>query len=372
MKKIFSAYIMVALLQFVFINFSYSQLTVLPSGGNKKASVTERIGITDVTIDYSRPGVKGRVGQIWGKLIPVGYTDQGFGNTKQAPWRAGANENTVITFSDDVKIDGHDLPAGKYGFFVAYDPNECTLIFSKNYSSWGSFYYDPKEDALQVKVKPVALDKSVERLKYEFTDQTENSAVVELQWEKLMIPFKVETDYAKLQVESFRKELRGGKVFFWTEWDQAAQWCAQHNTNLDEALLWSDSATSVNFGGDHVFQPWGTKAMILEKLGRSAEAADAMKKGLPFATMTEVHQYARQLLAQKKNKEAFDVFKMNADKYPNVFMTNMGLARAYSGIGNYKKSLEYLLKAQPQAPDPVNKATIEKFIKLAQDGKDIN
>jgi hypothetical protein len=372
MKKIVAAGILLAFLQFSFLNFAHAQLTSLPSGGNKKASVTERIGITDVTIDYSRPGVKGREGQIWGKLIPPGYVDQGFGNNKQTPWRAGANENTIIEFSDDVKIEGHDLPAGKYGFFIAYDPSECTLIFSKNYSSWGSFYYDPKEDVLQVKVKPVALDKSVERLKYEFSDQTENTATVALQWEKLMIPFKVEVDYVKSQVESFRKELRGNKVFNWESWDQAAQWCVQRNTNLDQALQWSDTATGVNFGGDHSFQPWATKAMVLDKLGRSAESAEVMKKALPYASMQEVHQYGRQLLAQKKTKEAFDVFKMNADKHPNEFTTNMGLARGYSGIGNYKKSLEYLLKAQPQAPDPVNKANIEKAIKLAQDGKDIN
>ena len=372
MKKILTALVFTASLQFTFFNLVLAQLTALPSGGNSKASVSERIGITDVTIDYSRPGVKGREGQIWGKLIPVGYADLGFGNTKQAPWRAGANENTIITFSDDVKIEGHDFAAGRYGFFIAYDPNECTLIFSKNYSSWGSFYYNPKEDVLQVKVKPVALDKSVERLKYEFSDQTENTATVSLEWEKLMIPFKVEVDYVKSQVESFRRELRGNKVFNWQAWDQAAEWCAQKNTNLDEALLWSDSATSVIFGGDHIFQPWATKAMVLDKLGRSTEAADIMTKALPYASMAEIHQYGRKLLGQKKSKEAFDIFKINADKHPNEFTTNMGLARGYSGIGNYKKSLEYLLKAQPQAPDPVNKANIEKLIKLAQDGKDIN
>lgn len=372
MKKMMIAVMAIALLDFSVLNIANAQLTSLPSGGNKKASVSERIGITDVTIHYDRPGVKGRDGQIWGKLVPVGYTDQGFGNTRQAPWRAGANENTTIEFSDDVKIEGHDLPAGKYGFFIAYDPNECTLIFSKNNSSWGSFYYDPKEDALQVKVKPVANDKSVEWLKYEFMNETENSAVIALQWEKLIIPFKVEVDYLKSQVESFRKELRTDKGFTWTAWDRAAQWCVQRNTNLEEALLWSDSATSVTFGGDHIFQPWDTKSMVLDKLGRNGEAADVMKKALPLASMNEVHQYARQLLAQKKNKEAFDVFKMNYDKHPGEFTTNMGLARGYSAIANYKKSLEYLMKAQPQAPDPVNKSNIEKLIKLAQDGKDIN
>jgi len=180
MKKLLQFVLIAALITCTFPQHMLAQLTTLASGGNKKASVSERIGLTDVTVQYDRPGVKGREGQIWGKLIPVGYTDQGFGSSKAAPWRAGANENTTVEFSTDVKIEGQTLPAGKYGFFIAYDPAECTLIFSKNNSSWGSFYYDPKEDALRVKVKPVAADKSVEWLKYEFMNQTENTATIAL------------------------------------------------------------------------------------------------------------------------------------------------------------------------------------------------
>src|SRR6201989_322981 len=146
---------------FLFSSFiSFGQLTSLPDGGNKKAMVGERIGITDVTIHYDRPGVKGREGKIWGSLVHTGFADLGFGTSKQAPWRAGANENTTIEFSSDVMIEGKPLPAGKYGFFIAYDPSECTLIFSKNTTSWGSFFYNPDEDALRVQVKPVATEKS--------------------------------------------------------------------------------------------------------------------------------------------------------------------------------------------------------------------
>ena len=131
-----------------------AQLTQPPNGGNKKAWVGERIGITDVTINYDRPGVKGREGKIWGQLVHTGFIDQGFGSSKSAPWRAGANENTTIEFTTDVTVEGKPLSAGKYGLFVAYDPNESTLIFSKNSTSWGSYFYDDKEDALRVKVKP--------------------------------------------------------------------------------------------------------------------------------------------------------------------------------------------------------------------------
>jgi tetratricopeptide (TPR) repeat protein len=352
--------------------FSQIPLTVAPSGGNKKASVSERIGLTDVTIHYDRPGVKGREGKIWGQLVHSGFIDQGFGSSKAAPWRAGSNENTTFEFSTPVKIEGQNLPAGKYGFFIAYNSSECTLIFSKNSSSWGSYFYNDKEDALRVKVKPSALNKSVEWLKYEFMNETETNATVSLQWEKLMIPFKIEVDYINTQLESFRKELRTEKGFIWESWNQAAIWCVQQNVNLDEALLWADSATSGNFGGDRAFQAWSTKAQILEKLNRSAEADSIMKKTTAFANMNEIHQYGRQLLQQKKNKEALEIFKTNFQKNPNQFTTLMGLVRGYSANGDYKNALKYANQALALAPDTNNKNNVTTMIGKLKAGKDAN
>jgi len=345
---------------------------MLPSGGNKKASVSEQIGITAVTIHYDRPGVKEREGKVWGELVHLGFADPEFGTSKSSPWRAGANENTTIEFSTDVMIEGESLPAGKYGFFIAYGPNESTLIFSKNSGSWGHYYYSEKEDALRVKVKPVALDKSVEWLKYEFSQQTENSAVVTLQWEKLSIPFKIEVDYLKTQIASFRQELRTDKGFYWLSWNQAANWCLQRNTNLEEALLWADSASSRNFGGEFVFAPWVTKAKILEKLGRNEEAAAVMKKALPMGSIIDIHQYGRQLLSLKQPKEALDVFKLNFTKYPNQFTTLMGLVRGYSGVGDFKNALKYANLAIPQAPDEQNKKSVQGMIDKLKEGKDVN
>ena len=364
------------LLTFIVLTFTISEaqrsLTMLPSGGNKKASVSEQIGITAVTIHYDRPGVKEREGKVWGELVHLGFADPEFGTSKSSPWRAGANENTTIEFSTDVMIEGESLPAGKYGFFIAYGPNESTLIFSKNSGSWGHYYYSEKEDALRVKVKPVALDKSVEWLKYEFSQQTENSAVVTLQWEKLSIPFKIEVDYLKTQIASFRQELRTDKGFYWLSWNQAANWCLQRNTNLDEALLWADSASSRNFGGEFVFAPWVTKAKILEKLGRNEEAAAVMKKALPMGSIIDIHQYGRQLLSLKQPKEALDVFKLNFTKYPNQFTTLMGLVRGYSGVGDFKNALKYANLAIPQAPDEQNKKSVQGMIDKLKEGKDVN
>jgi tetratricopeptide (TPR) repeat protein len=371
MKKLFTAILMVTLVC-EFTTPGHAQLKVSPSGGNKRASVYEQVGLTDINIIYNRPHVNKREGQIWGKLVPVGYVDQGFGTSKAAPWRAGANESTSIQFSTDVKIEGQPLAAGKYGFFIAYDPLGCTLIFSKNSSSWGSFYYNQTEDALRVKVKPVPADKSVEWLRYEFTNQTDNSATIQLEWEKLIIPFKVEIDLDQNVIAALRKQLRTETGFTWQPWDQAAQYCAQHKTNLEEGLLWADSATSVNFGGSHSFTAWSTKAAILDSLGRGSEAIAAMKKALPYGDMNELYFYGRGLTRAKKGKEAFDVFKMDYDKYPDQFFTNVGMARGYSALGDYKKALPYAVKARAQAPAGPNQATLDRIVKGLQEGKDIN
>jgi len=373
MKNLGRSCLLLLSFQLAFAGMVKAQLTTSPRGGNKRASVSEEIGITDVIIHYSRPGVKKRDGHIWGELIPVGFTDLGYGAKKPAPWRAGANENTTIEFTTDVKIEGQDMPAGRYGFFIAYDPNECTLIFSKNSTSWGNFFYDPEEDALRVKVKPVKTDKSVEWLKYEFIDQTPSSATVQLQWERLVIPFRIDVDVIKTQIASFRRELRGDRALpgLWQAWNQAAAYCAANKTNLEEGLMWADSATSFRFGGSTTFTPWQIKAAILDSMGRKAEADEIMKKALPYADQLEAYVYATGLVAAKRPKEAFDVFKMNYDRFPNTLFTNIGMASGYSALGDYKKALDFAQKALPQAMGG-NKLEIERNIRDLQKGKDMN
>lgn len=346
-------------------------LTIPPSGGNKKAMVGEQIGLTTVTIHYDRPAVKGREGKIWGQLVTSGFFDQGFGNTQAAPWRAGANETTVMEFDKDVLIEGKPLKAGKYGFYIAYGAEQSTLIFSYDYQSWGSYYYDPKKDALRVTVKPIATTASAEWLRYDFSNQTESAATISLLWEKLAIPFRVETDLVQQQLDMFRKELRTDKGFYWAPWQQAAQWCLEKNVNLEEALQWAD--TSVNAAlGDRNFATLSTRARILEKLGRKEEAAIGMREALNTGNMNQIHQYARQLLQQKKTAEAVEIFKLNLQKNPGQFTTLIGMARGYSAAGDYKKALEMAEKALPLAPPGANKTFAERAITLLKEGKDIN
>jgi hypothetical protein len=354
------------------LNTQAQNLTTPPNGGNKKASVTERIGITDVAIHYDRPAVKGREGKIWGELVHKGYKDLGFGTSKAAPWRAGANENTTISFSTDVLVEGKPLKAGTYGFFVAYDDENPTAIFSNNAKSWGSYFYDDKEDALRVIVKPVKLNESVERLKFEFMDQKDNSAVIALIWEKLKIPINVEVDLPKTQFEVFRNELRGDKGFRWENFVQAADFAVQNNTNLEEALQWSDYAINSTFPGQKNFTTLSNRAAVLDKSGRSAEAQAAMKEALPMANITELHQYGRKLLNEKKNKDALEIFRMNDKKNPNTFTTSMGLMRGYSANGDYKNALKYANISLKLAPNQPNKDAVENMIKMLNEGKDVN
>ncbi len=359
---------------FLLCDTVYSQvlpLTLEPDGGNKKASVTEQIGIVKIAISYNRPGVKGREGKIWNTPVAhYGFVDLGHGTSHAAPWRAGANENTTMSFSHPVKIEGKDLPAGTYGFFIALGDTESTLIFSKVNNSWGSFYYDSTEDALRVNVRNETLDKSVEWLRYDFADETPNSAVIALTWEKRRIPFKVEADVQKLQIASFKSEFRTTRSYY--DYIDAANYCIRNNIELEQALAWMDRAINFRVMGVKNFLTLSTKAAVLIKMDRQEDAKKVMEEAIPFGTVMEVHQYARTLLGQKETQEALKIFKMNYDKYPNIFVTNVGLGRAYSASGDYKKALQYMKAALPQAPDDLNKTSVSAMIKKLEEGKDVN
>jgi hypothetical protein len=368
MKKIMLGFFALLLLT----QTSNAQLTTVPNGGNKKATVGEMVGLTDITICYNRPAVKGREGKIWGELVPFGFNYLGFGPSKEAPWRAGANECTTIEFSTDVNIEGKHLDAGKYGFFIATGKDESTLIFSKNSTAWGSFFYNPSEDVLRVTCKQQVLDQSVEFLQFVFLNQTSNGATIALQWEKWMFPFKVETYLKKDQAVSFRKELQGEKGFNWQAFAQAANWCADNNTNLDEALTWAESAISEQYIGEKNFSTLATKARLLKLLGKTSESAATMQEAIPMGSMVEVHGYARQLMGAKNMAAAAAVFKTNYKKFPNVFTTNMGMARALSSEGKFKEALKYATAALPQSPDDANKKMVEEVIGKLKANKDIN
>ncbi|MFN7120348.1 MAG: DUF2911 domain-containing protein [Saprospiraceae bacterium] len=347
------------------------RIPLQPDGGNKRASVSEQIGLVKIEIKYNRPGVKGREGKIWNTPVAhYGLVDLGHGTSYAVPWRAGANENTTMSFSHPVKIAGKDLPAGTYGFFIMLGETESTLIFSKNSTSWGSFYYEPEADALRVTVQNQTLPTSVEWLKYEFVDQTDNSATIAMSWEKRMIPFTVEVDIHKIQMDEFRKYFKSTRNY--NDLITATNYCLQHNIELEQALAWMDRAINLRIMGVKNFQTLSTKAAVLFRLNRGDEAKKIMAEALPTGTMQEVHGYARMLLNANEVEEAIKVFKGNYQKYPNTFTTNVGMGRASAASGDNKKALEYFKTALPQAPDNYNKNVLEGMIKRLEEGKALN
>jgi len=351
-----------------------AQLLSLPDGGvNQKMWAGQRIGVTDIDIHWNAPGVKGREGKIWGTNIAYyGFTDIGFGTTKSSPWRAGANECTTLEFSTDVTIEGKPLAAGKYGFFIALYPDSCTLIFNQNPDGWGSYFYKPEEDVLRVTVRQQKdLPQSREWLAYTFTNPTGRSVEVALEWERWRIPFTVAVDLEKTTVASIRRQLSGGMGFDPPSMQAAAQWCLTHNVNLEEALLWALRTTDPNLGGQQTFAALSTKAGLLRKLGRVAEADKTMQDGMEKASVLDLHGYGRQLITEKKYPEALAVFQKNFEKAGGAWPTNVGLARGYSAVGNLKKALEHAQAALKQAPDEVNRKSLEGMVKTLSEGKAI-
>ncbi len=334
-----------ALWAMLFVAASQAQNLNLPTA-SKKAAVVEYIGISKVAIDYHRPGVKGREGKIYGTEGIVPY-DGG----KPMPWRAGADENTTIYFQDDVAINGQALKAGKYGFHIIPAETEWTLIFSKNNYSWGSYFYDAAEDVLRITVKPETCEMT-EWLTYEFANQKDNSADVRLRWERKQITFTVSADVPAITIASLGKELDGAHGFRWESYVAAVQYCLAANKDIEQALAWSERALDVNFGGQENFQTLSTKAQVLDKMGKTAEAMAIIDRALPLGTVVEVHFYARSLIAQNKNEEALKVFKLNREKHPDDnFTTFVGLARGHKAVGQFKEAAQFFRKAAPNAPE---------------------
>lgn len=232
---------------------------------SQSGSVTQTIGTTDITISYHRPGVKGRT--IWGGLVPF-----------DTPWRMGANEATTIEFSDPVRIDGKDVPAGKYSFFAIPGRDAWTFIVNKDPNQWGAFGYDPAKDQIRVQAKPLAAPHA-EWMRFTIDPVTPSSAVVTMNWEKLAVPLQIEVDVPKLVWADIDKAML-------STWDAAVGYAVESGQRLDQALGWSDQSIA---RGENIFNLW-TRARLLQKMGRAKEAVPAMETSLAMARAAKVPQ----------------------------------------------------------------------------------
>jgi hypothetical protein len=350
-------------------------LTLPPDGDNERSTVTQQIGLVRVTLDYSSPDVHApngddRHGKIWGGLVPYGMAALGFGTCgDQCPWRGGANENTVFTTTHDIKVQGQPLPAGSYGLHFIPGPDEWTVVFSKNHTSWGSFFYDAKEDALRVQAKPEKSEYH-EWLTYEFTDRHPDKATVALKWEDLQLPIAITVDdMTGLYIANLRRELRSEPGFTWQGWSRAAQYALANKANA-EALEWATQAAAPGTGQAN-FTTLATLARAQEANGKADEAKKTMEMALnhPTAGALDLHFYARQLQGEGKNDEALKVFELNAKLHPGTWPVQFGLARGYAGVGKKQEALDAARKSLAQAPDAASKQNVENFIKQLESAK---
>ncbi|MFN8250341.1 MAG: DUF2911 domain-containing protein [Ferruginibacter sp.] len=360
------------LMAFAVSTISFSQMDLPPSGGNPRATVSEEVGITSITIKYSRPDVNKREGKLFGSKVPYGFSEQNNVSGKNdAPWRAGANEATTISFEHDVKVEGKDLRAGTYALFMAMGADDVTLIFSNQNEAWGSFSYKPEDDALRVDVKPVKLDKSVEWLKYEFIQHGEKHCVIALQWEYVSVPFRVDVDVDNIVIAKLRKEMTSRKSFIPALELQAAQYCLNKNINLDEALAWSKNAIT-GPAGQRTYITLRNLATAYEKLSRIPEADSVMNEALLIATANQYTAYGRILIGQKRADKALEILKASQKRYGDVFGVNSGLVNGYSAKTDFKNAQKHAEKALAQAPDDASKKQLEAMILKLKEGKDIN
>ncbi|HLW89144.1 MAG TPA: DUF2911 domain-containing protein [Terriglobales bacterium] len=320
---------------------------------SQHAVVVQRVGITDITISYHRPLVNKR--EIWGKLVPYGEV-----------WRAGANENTTIKFTDNVTINGKPLAKGVYGLHMIPSQNEWTVIFSNIHTAWGSFTYKEADDALRVTVKPQSADFR-EALTYDFDTVDANSAVATLRWEKLAVPFSVAVDVHDTVKASLHNQLQGLAQYTWEGWDDAATYLLGEKYDLDEALQYEETS----IGTEPRFDNFLTKSQILEAMGRKDESEAAKNQALARATAAQLYAYGRLLQSQKKQDEAFNYFRQAAKKDPSDWTVHDGTARIYSAQGDFNNAVKEMKIALAGAPDN-QKIFFEPLVRKLEAKQDIN
>ncbi len=330
-------------------------LTIRLPETSQAASVSQTLGLTEVKITYHRPLVNGR--KIFGtQIVPYGQV-----------WRAGANENTTIAFSDPVAIEGKTLDRGVYGLHMIPNENSWTIIFSKNATSWGSFTYDEKEDALRVNVTPAKGDFH-EALVYDFDDFKADSAVVHLRWENLVVPIQVSVpNQRELVFANLKEQLRTLNHWYWGAYDDAAHYLLDENAHLDEAMAFLERSIQL----EDRFENEMSKSRVLSAMGRTDEAAKAQAAAFERAQPLQLHIYARGLQQQHRQQEAFAIFRKNAQQHPDLWFVHTGMARVYSGEGKYLEAAKEMQLAIPGAPEQQRPA-MEGLVKRLQANQDIN
>lgn len=321
---------------------------------SQRAVVTQRVALTDITITYHRPLVNGR--KIFGGLVPFGDV-----------WRAGANVNTTIEFSSPVSIEGKPLVKGIYGLHMIPTADSWTVIFSKAATSWGSYGYDPVEDALRVTVKPQPAPMQ-EALGYEFNELKPNSALITLRWDQLAVPFGVSISDEDATLPNVRGQMRGALQYTWEGWNSAATFCLERKINLEEALKWIEKSLR----NEERFENLQTKANLLRALNRAPEAVAITKHAMEIAPAPQLYTYGRQLQGQKQPVEALEIFKAVGKRYPDSIYGHLALARIASSTGDFATATKEATAAQAASQNDDQKKAIQGLLDRLQRKEDVN
>ena len=333
-----------------------AQITT-PRTPSPAATASQTIGISKVTIDYSRPAVRDR--EVWGALVPYGWNVQGFGAGESAPWRAGANENTVITFSHPVKVQGTVVPAGTYGlFFVINADNSGEVILSKDYRAWGSFFYNPRQDQLRAPIQ-IRDNTHTEWLTYDFIGLNKTSGELVLNWEKKQFPVKLEFAVDEIVMANAEEQLKGTTGFTPQGFISAANYALQNNINQEKALTWIDQAINQT----RTFNTLRIKSGLLRQTGKTEEADKLIADAMTIATEVELNAYGYQLLGQGKHDDAIKILAMNTERFPKSANAWDSLGEAYATKGDQNTAIKHFKKALSLNPPANVKANSEKFLK---------
>ena len=312
---------------------------------SQAASTSQHIGTTDITITYSRPAVKGRA--IWGEVVPYDQV-----------WRAGANENTVITLSSDVKVEGQALSAGTYGLHMIPTSTTWTVIFSKDSRSWGSFFYKPEHDALRVTVSPRPCP-ATEYLTYDLTPVKAAEAELTLRWSELAVPIRIAVDVDQVVLARMDGQLKGLSAFNWEPWYEAARYCHDAHIAPDKAMKWVD----VSIARQPNFENRMLKAEMLTSLGKQAEAEALRKTMVDEATNGQLNTYAYQLLQKGEKAEAVRMFELNAKRHPQDPNVHDSLGEGYMTAGDKEAAIKSFKKSLSMNPPDGVKANSIKCLK---------
>jgi tetratricopeptide (TPR) repeat protein len=325
---------LIALVLAVLLFFpTFAQQNLTQPRVSQSASVSQRVGLTDITIDYHRPGVNGR--EVWGALIQYGQV-----------WRAGANENTTMSFSTEVSIQGNKIPAGKYGLHMIPAEKEWTIILNKNNAAWGSFFYDELLDQLRFTATPNGADHQ-EWLSYSFDDVSTNSATINLRWEKLSVPFTIDIDVNNLVAKNMEEQLTGLPGFGWQGWNQIANYYMLNDTDIEQAISLVDRSIQINSNVTNQF----TKSILLEEKGDTEESKKLREESFVNANENQINTLGYQYFFAGKLDYAMEIFKKNVEMFPDSWNVYDSLGECLAAANKNDKAKEYYSIALEKAPD---------------------